>query len=47
MGIPQGRNRQIKRMLETVGAHVTALHRTKFAGITLGLFNYISRVSYS
>ena len=35
MVIPQGRNRQIKRMLETVGAHVTALHRTKFAGITL------------
>ncbi len=31
----QGRNRQIRRMLESIGCNVLSLHRTAFAGIRL------------
>ena len=34
--IHEGRNRQVKRMLETVGHPVTHLHRSGYAGLTLG-----------
>jgi 23S rRNA pseudouridine2605 synthase len=32
----EGRKRQIRRMFEEVGAKVTALERTRYAGLTLG-----------
>jgi 23S rRNA pseudouridine2605 synthase len=32
----EGRNRQVKRMLEAVGHRVTHLHRSAYAGLTLG-----------
>jgi 23S rRNA pseudouridine2605 synthase len=31
----EGRNRQVRRMLEAVGHHVTRLHRSVYAGLTL------------
>jgi 23S rRNA pseudouridine2605 synthase len=31
----EGRNRQVKRMLEAVGHPVRALHRSRYAGLTL------------
>ena len=31
----EGRNRQIRKMVEAIGCNVIALHRTSFAGITL------------
>jgi 23S rRNA pseudouridine2605 synthase len=31
----EGRNRQVKRMLETLGLRVTRLHRSGYAGLTL------------
>lgn len=34
MTIHEGRKRQIRRMLEAVGHQVSALHRTRFAGLT-------------
>jgi 23S rRNA pseudouridine2605 synthase len=34
MVLHEGRKRQIKRMLETVGHRVVALHRTRFDGLT-------------
>ncbi len=37
--IKEGRNRQIRRMLETVGYEVTRLHRKQFAFLTLGGLN--------
>lgn len=33
--IHEGRNRQVKRMLEAVGNRVTQLHRSRYAGLTL------------
>jgi 23S rRNA pseudouridine2605 synthase len=30
----EGRKRQVRRMLESVGHRVVALHRTRFAGLT-------------
>lgn len=35
MTLIEGRNRQIRRMMEALDLSVTALHRTSFAGITL------------
>lgn len=37
--IREGRNRQIRRMLEQLGYPVTRLHRKQFAGLTLGGLN--------
>jgi pseudouridine synthase len=34
--IHEGRNRQVKRMLEAVGTRVTALHRSRYGPLTLG-----------
>jgi 16S rRNA U516 pseudouridylate synthase RsuA-like enzyme len=34
--LEEGRNRQIRRMCDAVGLSVVALHRTTFAGVTLG-----------
>jgi 23S rRNA pseudouridine2605 synthase len=34
--IHEGRNRQVKRMLDAVGHPVRSLHRSKYAGLTLG-----------
>ena len=31
----EGRNRQVKRMLEALGHRVTRLHRSAYAGLTL------------
>lgn len=33
--LKEGRNRQIRKMVEAVGLEVRTLHRTAFAGITL------------
>jgi pseudouridine synthase len=33
--IHEGRNRQVKRMLEAVGSRVTRLHRPRYAGLTV------------
>jgi 23S rRNA pseudouridine2605 synthase len=35
LSIHEGRNRQVKRMLEAVGHTVTRLHRSRYAGLTL------------
>ena len=34
--IAEGRNRQVRRMLETVGHPVMKLHRSRYAGVNLG-----------
>ena len=34
--IHEGRNRQVKRMLEAVGSRVTKLHRSRYGPLTLG-----------
>jgi pseudouridine synthase len=34
--IAEGRNRQVRRMCEAVGHPVVKLHRSRYAGITLG-----------
>jgi 23S rRNA pseudouridine2605 synthase len=34
--IHEGRNRQVKRMLEAVGHRVKRLHRSRYAGLTVG-----------
>jgi 23S rRNA pseudouridine2605 synthase len=34
--IHEGRKHQVKRMLEAVGLHVKSLHRSKYAGVSLG-----------
>jgi 23S rRNA pseudouridine2605 synthase len=36
MTIAEGRNRQVRRMVEAVGNQVVALARIRFAGLTLG-----------
>jgi 23S rRNA pseudouridine2605 synthase len=36
LAIHEGRNRQVKRMLEAVGHPVRRLHRSAYAGLTLG-----------
>ena len=36
LALHEGRNRQVKRMLEAVGHRVTHLHRSAYAGLTLG-----------
>jgi 23S rRNA pseudouridine2605 synthase len=35
LAIHEGRNRQVRRMLDAVGHPVTALHRSRYAGLTL------------
>jgi 23S rRNA pseudouridine2605 synthase len=35
LSIHEGRNRQVRRMLEAVGHHVRRLHRSRYAGLTL------------
>src|SRR3954468_19876061 len=35
LAIHEGRNRQVRRMLDAVGYPVTALHRSRYAGLTL------------
>jgi pseudouridine synthase len=35
LSIHEGRNRQVKRMLEAVGHPVTRLHRSRYAGLTV------------
>lgn len=35
MTLVQGRNRQVRRMIEAVGCRVVSLHRVSFAGITM------------
>jgi 23S rRNA pseudouridine2605 synthase len=35
LAIHEGRNRQVRRMLEAVGHPVRALHRSAYAGLTL------------
>ena len=35
LSIHEGRNRQVRRMLEAVGHPVTALHRSRYAGLAL------------
>lgn len=35
MTLVQGRNRQVRRMIEAIGSSVVSLHRVSFAGITL------------
>ena len=35
LSIHEGRNRQVRRMLETVGHPVRRLHRSRYAGLTL------------
>ena len=35
LALHEGRNRQVRRMLEAVGHPVTRLHRTSYAGLTL------------
>lgn len=35
LSIHEGRNRQVRRMLEAVGHPVTRLHRSRYAGLTL------------
>jgi pseudouridine synthase len=35
MTIVEGRNRQVRKMLESIGYRVVKLHRTHFAGLTL------------
>jgi 23S rRNA pseudouridine2605 synthase len=36
LGLHEGRNRQVKRMLETVGHPVVRLRRSRYAGLTTG-----------
>jgi pseudouridine synthase len=36
LSIHEGRNRQVRRMLEAVGHPVKRLHRSRYAGLTLG-----------
>jgi 23S rRNA pseudouridine2605 synthase len=36
LALHEGRNRQVKRMLEALGHRVTHLHRSAYAGLTLG-----------
>ena len=36
LALHEGRNRQVKRMLEAVGHRVAHLHRSAYAGLTLG-----------
>jgi 23S rRNA pseudouridine2605 synthase len=36
LSIHEGRNRQVRRMLEAVGHPVKTLHRSRYAGLTLG-----------
>ena len=35
MTLVQGRNRQVRRMIDAIGCKVVALHRVPFAGISL------------
>ena len=39
LSIHEGRNRQVRRMLEAVGHPVKKLHRSRYAGLTLGSLN--------
>ncbi|MFM7296798.1 MAG: pseudouridine synthase [Planctomycetota bacterium] len=36
LAIHEGRNRQVRRMLEALGSHVLSLHRTAIGGVVLG-----------